>query len=107
RIQELNEFGDFRLPFLGVEYQRRLVFYKNEGVVGAIVMNVVENSPAATAGIVEGDVIVQFAGKDLEDESLLNLIQRSKIGEEVDIVVIRDGESETIKVTIADRNEFN
>ena len=83
------------------------MFYKNEGVVGAIVMNVVENSPAATAGIVEGDVIVQFAGKDLEDESLLNLIQRSKIGEEVDIVVIRDGESETIKVTIADRNEFN
>jgi serine protease Do len=107
RIQELNEFGDFRLPFLGVEYQRRLVFYRNEGVVGAIVMNVIENSPAATAGILEGDVIVQFAGKDLEDESLLNLIQRSKIGEEVEIVVIRDGESETIKVTIADRNEFN
>ena len=107
RIQELNEFGDFRLPFLGVEYQRRLVFYKNEGVVGAIVMNVVENSPAAKAGIVEGDVIVQFAGKDLEDESLLNLIQRAKIGEEVEVVIIRDGESQTIKVVIADRNEFN
>lgn len=107
RIQELNEFGDFRLPFLGVEYQRRLVFYKNEGVVGAIVMNVVENSPAAKAGIVDGDVIVQFAGKDLEDESLLNLIQRAKIGEEVEVVIIRDGESQTIKVVIADRNEFN
>jgi S1-C subfamily serine protease len=107
RIQELNEFGDFRLPFLGVEYQRRLVFYKNEGVVGAIVMNVVNDSPAQEAGIIKGDVIVQFAGKDLEDESLLNLIQRSKIGEEVDVVIIRDGESQTVKVTIADRNEFN
>lgn len=107
RIQELNEFGDFRLPFLGVEYQRRLVFYKNEGVVGAIVMNVIPESPADKAGIEKGDVIVQYAGKDLEDESLLNLIQRSKIGEDVEVVVIRNGESQTINVTIADRNEFN
>jgi serine protease Do len=107
RIQELNEFGDFRLPFLGVEFQRRMVFFKNEGVIGAIVMDVVANSPAEKAGIVKGDVIVQFAGKDLEDESLLNLIQRSKIGDEVEVVIIREGESQTIKVTIADRNEFD
>ena len=107
RIQELNEFGDFRLPFLGVEYQRRLIFFQNEGIVGAIVMSVVKNSPAEKAGIIEGDVIVQYAGKDLEKESLLNLIQRSKIGDEVEVVIIRDSESQTVKVTIADRNEFN
>jgi len=106
RIEELNEFGNFRLPFLGVEYQRRLVFYKNEGVVGAVVASVVAGSPAAEAGIVRGDIIVQYDGKDLEDASLLNLIQRSQIGEEVEIVLIRNGESTTVKATIADRNEF-
>lgn len=107
RIQELNEFGNFRMPFLGVEYQRRLVFYRNEGIVGAVVANVVSGSPAAEAGIVRGDVIVQYDGKDLEDESLLNLIQRSQIGEEVEIVVIRNGETTTLKATIEDRNEFS
>lgn len=70
-------------------------------------MNVIPESPADKAGIEKGDVIVQYAGKDLEDESLLNLIQRSKIGEDVEVVVIRNGESQTINVTIADRNEFN
>lgn len=106
RIQELNEFGAFRIPFMGVEYQRRLVFYQNESIVGAVVINVVENSPADKAGIVEGDVIVQYAGKDLESESLLNLIQRSKIGEEVEVVIIRDNQNQSIKVTIQDRKEF-
>jgi serine protease Do len=106
RIQELNEFGSFRIPFMGVEYQRKLVFYKNESIIGAVVMNVVADSPAEKAGIVIGDVIVQYNGKDLENDSLLNLIQRSKIGDEVEIVVIRNNENLTIKVTILDRNEF-
>ncbi len=106
RIQELNEFGNFRLPFLGVEYQRRLVFYQNEGVVGAVVVSVVPDGPVARAGIVRGDIIVQYDGKGLEEQSLLNLIQRSQIGEEVEIVIIRNGESKIVKATIADRNEF-
>lgn len=107
RIQELNEFGNFRLPFLGVEYQRRLVFFQNEGIVGAVVASVVPGGPAANAGIGRGDVIVQYDGQDLEEHSLLNLIQRSQIGEEVEIVVIRNGESRTVKATIGDRNEFS
>ena len=106
RIQELNEFGSFRIPFMGVEYQRKLVFYKNESIIGAVVMNVVAGSPAEKAGIVIGDVIVQYGGKDLENDSLLNLIQRSKIGDEVEVVLIRNNETITIKVTITDRNEF-
>lgn len=107
RIQELNEFGNFRLPFLGVEYQRRLVFFQNEGIVGAVVASVVPGGPAANAGIGRGDVIVQYEGQDLEEHSLLNLIQRSQIGEEVEIVIIRDGKSRTVKATIGDRNEFS
>lgn len=106
RIQELNEYGNFRLPFVGVEYQRRLIFFRNEGIIGAIVVNVVPGSPAQEAGIGPGDIIVQFNGKDLEDDSLLNLIQRSKIGEEVDVVIIRGGESITVKLTVGDRNDY-
>jgi len=106
RIDELNEYGDFRLPFLGVEFQRRLVFYKNEGIVGAVVMRVVENSPAEKAGIQRGDVIVEYSGKSLEDDSLLNLIQKSKIGEEVEILLIRGDENVTVKVLIGDKQDF-
>lgn len=106
RIEELNEYGNFRLPFLGVEYQQRLVFYKNEGIIGAVVTNVVPGSPASEAGLVRGDVIVQFNGKPLEDESLLNLIQRSKIGEEVELLVLRDSGTVTLKAKIQDRNNI-
>ncbi len=103
RIDELNEYGDFRIPFLGVEYRQRLVFIDNQRIIGAQIVGVLEGSPAEAGGVEEGDIIVQFNGKDLEQDSLFNLIQESEIGQEVEVVVIRNREQMTLNVEIGQR----
>ncbi len=106
RIAELNEFGNFRIPFVGVEYRSRVVFLEDKAVVGATLINVVPLSPAETAGLKRGDIVVQFAGQTLEEKSLVDLIQTSVIGTEVDVVIIRDGVTQTLKLTVGDRSDF-
>lgn len=106
RIDEVGEFGSFRIPFLGVEYQRRLIFYKNESLVGAIVTRAIPGTPAEAAGLQEGDVIVQYDGKSLEDNALAELIQNSPIGEKVKVVIIREESTQTLTVTVGDRTSF-
>lgn len=103
RINELNEYGKFRIPYIGVEYRRRVVFYENDAVVGALVVRVVADSPAAQAGVLQGDIVVQYDGMSVEDVSLFNLIQKSEIGKEIDIVVLRSGQQVNIKLKVGER----
>lgn len=103
RIEELNKYGDFRIPYLGIEYSQRVVFIKGQAVVGAVVLNVIENSPAAAAGIQKGDVIVNFNGKDLDDQSLSSLIQSTQIDQEIEVIILRDKVEQTLKVKVGQR----
>ncbi len=103
RISELKEFGDFRTPYLGVEYIERLVFVGQKAVVSAQVRGIAPNSPAANAELKVGDHIVGFNNEDLSTKSLHQLIQESKIGDDVELNVIRSGEQLTIKVKIGMR----
>jgi len=107
RIEELNKYGDFRIPFLGVEYRQRVVFFNDQALVGAVIVNVVEDSPAETAKIKKNDIIVQFDGDDLGKGSLASLIQQKEIGDKVEIVVIRNKKQVTLEVVIGDRADFN
>jgi serine protease Do len=105
RIDELNQFGDFRIPFMGIEYRRRVVFIDDEALIGALVTSVFTSSPADKAGVEIGDVIVQYDDKTLEEESLFSLIQKSEIGEAVKIIVIRDGEQVSLDVVIGQQSK--
>jgi serine protease Do len=106
RINELNEFGDLRVPFVGVAHRRRIVFIENEPVVGAQVARIVEGSPADQAGLQVGDVIVQFDGESLEDTTFFNLVQDTDIGQEIELVIIRNDEQQTLQLTIGERSNF-
>src|SRR3990167_5144020 len=103
RISELNEFGKFRIPFLGVEYRSMVVFMKGQSTVGAQVVNVISGSPAETAGILPGDIIVEFNGKDLNETPLATLIQQSKIGDPVKVVVVRNKQTVELTATIGEK----
>ncbi|MEK6757053.1 MAG: PDZ domain-containing protein [Bacteroidota bacterium] len=68
---------------------------------GALVSEVVDESPADSAGIKEKDIIVQFDGKDIGDtEDLQNAVSATKPGTKVSVVVVRKGEKKTLQVTI-------
>ncbi len=73
---------------------------------GALVMEVVEKSPADRAGLQQGDVVVGFDGKDVVGaQDLPRLVGNTPIGKEVSLRVIREGRPMDIKVTIREFRE--
>jgi serine protease Do len=73
---------------------------------GTLVADVVEGSPAKKAGLMRGDVIIEFKGKKVnEPYHLRNIVAGTQPGEKVKIKIIRDGKIETLKVTIGELPE--
>ena len=70
---------------------------------GALVGDVIEESPAEKAGIMRGDVIIEYNGKKVDEPyNLRNTVANTSPGDEVELKVVRDGEIITIKVTIGE-----
>ncbi len=75
-----------------------------EAVDGVRLAGVTEGSPAALAGLREGDIIISFAGSKIHDlEDLVKLLRAKKPGDEVEIVVLRTGAVLTVKTTLRAR----
>lgn len=70
---------------------------------GALVSDVVRNSPAEKAGIIRGDIILEFNGREVKDvSSLRNMVAQSKIGSEVSMKILRAGKEYSVRVVIAE-----
>ncbi|MCL4179188.1 MAG: DegQ family serine endoprotease [Verrucomicrobia bacterium] len=70
---------------------------------GAIVTEVVEDTPGAKAGLKPGDVITQFNGKRVDDRRHLQLmVSQTPPKTKVDLTVIRDGKERTVAVTLGE-----
>src|SRR6201997_2092114 len=71
--------------------------------VGALVSQVVEGSPADQAGIRTGDVITAVNGQPVKSNSeLRNTIGLLRVGDKVDIGLLRDGKPLRVTAVIAD-----
>lgn len=64
---------------------------------------VVADSPAAKAGLKEGDIITKI-GNDAIDSthSLQSLIGKHKSGDKLTLTIVRDGKTQTLDATLAD-----
>ncbi|MFO1430899.1 MAG: DegQ family serine endoprotease [Candidatus Competibacteraceae bacterium] len=68
---------------------------------GALVSQVLPNSPAAKAGIKAGDIILAFDDKTIEQSAQLPpLVGATPVGKTVSLSLLRDGKPKTIDVTI-------
>jgi serine protease Do len=75
---------------------------------GALVAEVVANSPAAKAGIRPGDIILSYNGQDIATSSTLPaLVGDTKVGKTVPLTVWRDGKTVSLQATIAVMSEKN
>lgn len=73
---------------------------------GLAVQRVVPESPAATAGLRRGDILVRFEDQLLTDGRQLGLlVRRHKAGEVVTVTYLRGGREATAEVTLAERTE--
>jgi len=71
--------------------------------VGALVSQVVEGSPAAKAGVRTGDVITSVNGQPVKSNSeLRNAIGLLRLGDKVEIGMVRDGKPLRLTAVIAD-----
>lgn len=68
---------------------------------GAFVQLVQPGSPAETAGIERGDIIVKIAGTDIRGtEDVFTSVRGSRVGDSVEVVVYRGESTETFPVTL-------
>jgi serine protease Do len=71
---------------------------------GALVSDIVPNSPAAKAGLKEGDVVTALNGEPVTDaNNLKNQVSSFAPGTTVNLEVLRDGKSQKIAATTGER----
>lgn len=72
---------------------------------GVAIISVVEGSPAEKAGLKVNDILVEFAGKAVNDDpsDLARRVNEVKAGEKVDLAVLRKGKKVEVKgIELAD-----
>jgi serine protease Do len=103
---QIKETGSVSRGWLGVliqEVTRELAeSFGMDNPHGALVAKVLDDSPAAAAGLEVGDVIVEFNGKKvMRSSSLPPLVGRAKVGQEAEVTVVRNKQRRSIGVQIA------
>ena len=70
---------------------------------GALVAQVLDDSPAEKAGIQTGDIIIEFDGEEINLSSELpQLVGRAKVGETLKLKIVRNKETKIIKLKIGE-----
>jgi len=71
---------------------------------GAIINEVVEDSPAEEAGLEEDDIIIAFNGSKVrDDEDLTDLVYDAEPGDQVTLTIFRDGKEQQIQAELGRR----
>ncbi len=74
------------------------------GPAGVKITGVRPDSPAERAGVRAGDVIVKFAGVEVKTlEDLTFVLRGRRPGDEVPVVVLRDGSEQTVRAVLSER----
>ncbi|MFT5526552.1 MAG: serine protease Do [Pirellulaceae bacterium] len=77
-------------------------------LMGAKVSAITPSSPAETAKLKIGDVILTYNSVRVEDDNhLVNLVSLTPVGRDVAVILWRSGRQQTIQVRVGTRSEFN
>jgi aminopeptidase N len=76
----------------------------NHKGAGVLLSGVIPGSPAEQAGLAAGDLLMEFAGVEVEDLQVFSDVLKSlQPGDEAAVVYLRDGERRTATVTVVER----
>lgn len=118
-LEDVRKFGRIRKPFLGVRYVLLNAAFQNKFDLpvdkGAMVLRenipicpgcepVIPKSPAAKAGIREGDIITAFNDTEISDKhSLEEMLDQCQIGDKVILKILRKKKELSVSVQLEER----
>ncbi len=106
--KQLVETGKVRRAYLGVTLSGT---FDPSGAAamglprpfGALVTDVISDTPAAAAGVQKNDVILQFDGIVIEDDNhLINAVKLTEVGRQISLIVLRDRQPQTLQLRLAE-----
>ena len=109
-VEQLKDKGHVSRGWLGVviqEVNKELAeSFGLKKAAGALVAEVLENSPAQDAGLREGDIITKFGDKEIElSADLPHVVGTTKAGSKVPMQIVRNGIMKTLTVKVGDLPE--
>ena len=71
---------------------------------GLLISGVVEDSPAETAGLIRGDILLEFDGKEVESSAeLREILSDYRAGQRVVLTILRGGDERKVTLNLEDR----
>ena len=106
-MDQLIKDGTVRRGMLGIKVQAltpdMATAMSLPSARGAVVADVDEGSPAARAGVQQGDVITQFNGTPVSDSNQLrNMVASTAPGSKVSLDLLRRGKTEHVDATLGE-----
>ena len=99
-------------PYMGITYiavtDAQTAAQFNVNAYGVYVVDVVQGGPADKAGLKAGDRIVSIDGTEIaQKDDLGTLMQQHTAGDTLSITVARDGQMQTVSLTLGEKNASN
>jgi serine protease Do len=115
-LNEIKQHGRLKRPYLGIRYVilNKSMSQSNKLPVdyGALIVRerlgepaVIKGSPSEKSGLKEYDIILEINNEKItEENSLSDVMQKSKIGEEINLTVLRECKKIKIKLKLEEKN---
>jgi serine protease Do len=108
--QALIKEGRVRRPWLGVNVQEAdaalLRAYRAKGLSGVIITRISDGSPAETAKLEVGDLILSIDGKPVEGvREMTRTLSEKTIGKAIKVSIVRDGKARDLNITLTELKE--
>ena len=99
-------------PYMGITYiavtDAQTAAQLNVNAYGVYVVDVVQGGPADKAGLKAGDRIVSIDGNEIaQKDDLGTLMQQHTAGDTLSVTVARDGQMQTVSLTLGEKNASN
>ncbi|MDD2731929.1 MAG: trypsin-like peptidase domain-containing protein [Candidatus Pacebacteria bacterium] len=114
-LEEVRKYGKIKFPFLGIKYIiiNKEIAQKNKlpTEYGALIVReslgeppIIKGSAAEKSGLLEFDIIKEAKGKKITVKNpLSHILEECKIGEEIELKVLRDGKEITLRVKLEEK----
>lgn len=107
--QQIMTAGYFSRPFMGISYQpispQIASMYNLPAQWGIYVQKVADGSPAKSAGLQEGDIIIGLNNVSIDEtHQYLNMLYACKPGDTVSLEVLRNGNKVDLDATLGENN---